>query len=236
MQRSRAEPKRLRCFFVGGVAALPGKIMSASGKVLYWVAYDIRSPKRWRKVFQTLKGFGAPVQLSIFACSLTSTQLAKLVDALREVMNLKADCAPVIPLCFDDEVLSKRRLTAVRVIRKGPLWTRASCTTAAPTCFGSTGNQKRTSLDTEWLAQMGTEKPAAAKVIRKGPLWTHGVVVHGLSSARRSKGNQKRTSLDTSCSLAEESRDQGAAKVIRKGPLWTHRPLSRPQRPPWQYR
>jgi len=83
---------------------------------------------------------------------------------------------------------------------------------------------------------MGTEKPAAAKVIRKGPLWTHGVVVHGLSSARRSKGNQKRTSLDTSCSLAEESRDQGAAKVIRKGPLWTHRPLSRPQRPPWQYR
>ena len=63
--------------------------MSDSGKVLYWVAYDIRCPKRWRQVFDTLKGFGSPVQFSIFACSLTSTQLPRLVDALKQVMNLK---------------------------------------------------------------------------------------------------------------------------------------------------
>jgi len=73
--------------------------MSDSGKVLYWVAYDIRCPKRWRQVFETLKGFGSPVQFSIFACSLTSTQLARLVDALKQVMNLKEDRAAVIPLC-----------------------------------------------------------------------------------------------------------------------------------------
>lgn len=74
-------------------------MMARSGKMLYWVAYDIRSPKRWRKVFQTLKGFGNPVQFSIFACSLTSTQLASLLDELKQAMNLKEDRAAVIPLC-----------------------------------------------------------------------------------------------------------------------------------------
>jgi CRISPR-associated protein Cas2 len=73
--------------------------MSDSGKTLYWVAYDIRCPKRWRRVFETLKGFGSPVQFSIFACSLTTTQLASLIDALKQAMNLKEDRAALIPLC-----------------------------------------------------------------------------------------------------------------------------------------
>jgi len=73
--------------------------MPFAGKRLFWVAYDIRSPKRWRRVFETLKGYGGTVQFSIFACSLTSTQLASLEDELGQVMNLKEDRAAIIPLC-----------------------------------------------------------------------------------------------------------------------------------------
>jgi len=74
-------------------------MMATQGKVLYWIAYDIRDPKRWRKVFEILKGFGSPVQFSIFACSLTSTQLEDLTDRLKEAINLKEDRAAIIPLC-----------------------------------------------------------------------------------------------------------------------------------------
>lgn len=73
--------------------------MPTQGKGLYWVAYDIRNAKRWRKVFEILKGFGSTVQFSIFACSLTSTQLEEVADRLKQAMNLKEDRIAIIPLC-----------------------------------------------------------------------------------------------------------------------------------------
>ena len=33
---------------------------------LYLVTYDIADPKRWRKIFKTMNGFGHWVQLSVF--------------------------------------------------------------------------------------------------------------------------------------------------------------------------
>jgi CRISPR-associated protein Cas2 len=35
---------------------------------VYLVCYDIRDPKRWRRVFRLMKGYGEWVQLSVFQC------------------------------------------------------------------------------------------------------------------------------------------------------------------------
>lgn len=48
----------------------------------YLVTYDISSPKRWRKVFRTMHGFGEHVQLSVFRCDLTPKRLVRLRMAL----------------------------------------------------------------------------------------------------------------------------------------------------------
>ena len=49
---------------------------------LYIVAYDIRSPKRWRRVFRLLQGYGAWLQLSVFQCRLSRRRRAELKAAL----------------------------------------------------------------------------------------------------------------------------------------------------------
>ena len=44
----------------------------------YVVCYDISEPKRWRKVFKRLNGYGTRLQFSIFRCRLTKTEVEKL--------------------------------------------------------------------------------------------------------------------------------------------------------------
>ena len=41
---------------------------------LYIVAYDIADPKRWRRVFRLMEGFGEWLQLSVFQCRLSSAK------------------------------------------------------------------------------------------------------------------------------------------------------------------
>jgi hypothetical protein len=38
---------------------------------LYVVAYDIAAPRRWRKVFRIMEGYGEWLQLSVFQCRLS---------------------------------------------------------------------------------------------------------------------------------------------------------------------
>lgn len=38
---------------------------------LYIVTYDIRDPKRWRRVFKIMNGYGEWVQLSVFQCRMS---------------------------------------------------------------------------------------------------------------------------------------------------------------------
>jgi CRISPR-associated protein Cas2 len=42
------------------------------------VSYDISDPKRLRKVFKLMKGYGEHVQLSVFRCELTHRALVEL--------------------------------------------------------------------------------------------------------------------------------------------------------------
>ena len=50
----------------------------AEQKIQYLVCYDIREPKRWRRCFKLLKGYGSSLQYSIFRCHLTRRQLEQM--------------------------------------------------------------------------------------------------------------------------------------------------------------
>lgn len=58
---------------------------------LYIVAYDIGDPKRWRRVFRVMKGYGEWLQLSVFQCHLTATRHAELVALLDGIIHHDED-------------------------------------------------------------------------------------------------------------------------------------------------
>ena len=49
---------------------------------LYIVVYDIADPKRWRRVFKLMQGYGEWVHLSVFQCRLSRRRHAGLVARL----------------------------------------------------------------------------------------------------------------------------------------------------------
>ena len=53
---------------------------------LYIVAYDISDPKRWRRVFKLMKGYGEWLQLSVFQCRMSRQRHAELVAMLDEII------------------------------------------------------------------------------------------------------------------------------------------------------
>lgn len=58
---------------------------------VYLACYDIASPKRLRQVHKTMKGFGDPMQFSVFRCELTALELLDLKRQLWEVLNEAED-------------------------------------------------------------------------------------------------------------------------------------------------
>jgi len=57
----------------------------------YLVSYDISDPKRLRKMFKTMRGFGDHVQLSVFRCELSDKELMLLMEAISDLINHKED-------------------------------------------------------------------------------------------------------------------------------------------------
>jgi len=70
----------------------------------YLVCYDIRDPKRWRKVFRVMKGHGEHWQFSVFFCVLKDIDRVRLQTQLEEVMNLKEDQTMIIDLGSDEDL------------------------------------------------------------------------------------------------------------------------------------
>jgi CRISPR-associated protein Cas2 len=64
----------------------------------YLVCYDIRHPKRLRRVHKICKGFGESWQFSIFFCVLKPIDRVRLQAELEEVLNLKEDQVLMIDL------------------------------------------------------------------------------------------------------------------------------------------
>ena len=49
---------------------------------LYIVTYDIRDPKRWRRIFRIMNGYGEWLQLSVFQCRMNRRRHAELIALL----------------------------------------------------------------------------------------------------------------------------------------------------------
>lgn len=58
---------------------------------LYVVTYDIADPKRWRKVFKALKGYGQWMQLSVFQCRLTAKRRTEMAARLEGLIQPSED-------------------------------------------------------------------------------------------------------------------------------------------------
>jgi CRISPR-associated protein Cas2 len=62
----------------------------------YLVTYDIADPKRLRRVFKVLKGFGTHLQLSVFSCDLTDLSLVLLKTELMKEIHATEDAVLIV--------------------------------------------------------------------------------------------------------------------------------------------
>ena len=71
---------------------------------LYLVTYDISDPKRWRRVFRLMNGFGHWLQLSVFQCRLAARRRAEMTARLDELIEPSEDHILVVDLGPADKV------------------------------------------------------------------------------------------------------------------------------------
>jgi CRISPR-associated protein Cas2 len=69
----------------------------------YLVCYDIRDPKRLRRVHKVLKGYGEAWQFSVFFCVLKDIDRVRLQTDLEEQMNQKEDQAMILDLGSNEQ-------------------------------------------------------------------------------------------------------------------------------------
>lgn len=62
------------------------------------VAYDIADPKRLRRVFKVMKGFGAPLQFSVFRCALTPANRVRMMERLSDEIHHREDQVVIVDL------------------------------------------------------------------------------------------------------------------------------------------
>lgn len=60
-------------------------------RVAYVVTYDICDPKRLRRVFRIMRGYGDHLQLSVFRCELTEMELIELRGRLNATIHHRED-------------------------------------------------------------------------------------------------------------------------------------------------
>jgi CRISPR-associated protein Cas2 len=70
----------------------------ANAEHAYVVAYDITDPKRWRRVFKTMHGYGRWLQLSVFHCRLDGGRRAEMAMALETLIDREADHVLILDL------------------------------------------------------------------------------------------------------------------------------------------
>ena len=71
---------------------------------LYIVTYDITEPKRWRKVFKAMKGYGHWLQLSVFQCRLTARRHAEMAALLESLIKPSEDHILIIDIGLVERV------------------------------------------------------------------------------------------------------------------------------------
>lgn len=70
----------------------------AESKIWYLICYDIRCPKRWRKAYTLLQGYGERLQYSIFRVSQTLRDREKLRWQLETILKPE-DSLLIVGIC-----------------------------------------------------------------------------------------------------------------------------------------
>ncbi len=78
---------------------------------LYVISYDISDPKRWRRIFRIMKGYGEWLQLSVFQCRLRRERMAELIALLDGIISHGQDHVMILDLGPADAV--KPRITSL---------------------------------------------------------------------------------------------------------------------------
>lgn len=69
----------------------PTPVLDHVDRYKYLIAYDIRDARRLNRTHKTLKGWGMPVQYSIFELLLTGTEVERMWVAVREEIDESED-------------------------------------------------------------------------------------------------------------------------------------------------
>ena len=64
----------------------------------YLVTYDIRDPRRLRRVFKTCKAYGDHLQYSVFLCDLDGTEKPMLLEDLGDIIKHDEDDVVLVDL------------------------------------------------------------------------------------------------------------------------------------------
>jgi CRISPR-associated protein Cas2 len=91
---------------------------------LYLVTYDICEPRRLRKVFKAMQGFGEHLQLSVFQCDLSAIDRIEMQAELQKIIDPNEDKVLIIDLGTSDpypvksfQMLGKQ----IELVRRAPV-------------------------------------------------------------------------------------------------------------------
>lgn len=76
---------------------------------LFIISYDISEPKRWRRVFRLMKGYGEWLQLSVFQCRLGRMRVLQLEAELKDLINQEEDHILILDIGPAAEVMPQVR-------------------------------------------------------------------------------------------------------------------------------
>lgn len=66
--------------------------------VNWLVCYDIRHPRRLRRIHRCCRRWGMPLQRSVFACALKGNDLDAMIEELRFLMDEREDDIRIYPI------------------------------------------------------------------------------------------------------------------------------------------
>lgn len=64
----------------------------------YLVAYDISEPKRLKRMYKKMCGFGDPLQYSVFQCALSDAELLLMKEALGRIIHHAEDRVLIVDI------------------------------------------------------------------------------------------------------------------------------------------
>jgi CRISPR-associated protein Cas2 len=67
--------------------------------MLYAISYDIPDNKRRLKIAKTLKDYGERVHLSVFEARLENSQLKRMKERIKRIINQEEDSVRIYSLC-----------------------------------------------------------------------------------------------------------------------------------------